>query len=473
MSIRLRLALLVVLLTTLLVAAGGVVSEAVLSSGMHATLRDDLRRNAARLVNDLASHRLVLGPGAPTVDPSRDQSILQVVSSTGRVGFTTVRAGRTSMVTAAQRAQAAAGRIYVVSQRAGWRNPRLLLAGPAPGRPGWLLVVGASLDELDGATSRLEALIVGGGAAVVLLAGLGAYALAGRALRPVDRLRAEAEAISATLPSRRLAAPPTRDEVARLADTLNGLLDRLQGALSRQREFVAVASHELRTPLAVLQAEVELARRPGRSEAELRRSLGVLGPRIDQLTRLADDLLLLARGDEGALRLQPVAQPLEPLVAQSLASLAPVAEARHVALALDADAEVTAAVDAGRFQQVVDNLVENALEHGAGGRHVAVHVRAERGEAVLEVRDQGPGFAPDVLPRAFERFSRAEAAARRRGRRGAGLGLAVVRLIVEAHGGRAEAANVDGGGASVVVRFPASPVSRTIPIETSTGGGRT
>ncbi len=464
MSIRLRLALLVALITSLLVVVGGVVSEAVLSSGMRATLQDDLRRNATRLVNDLEIHRLALGSTAPVVDPTRDQSILQVVASAGRVGFTTVRAGRTSMLSALQRARAAAGRIYVVRQRPGWRSPRLLLGEPAPGHPGWLIVVGASLDELDDTTARLELLLLGGGAALVVLATLGGYVLAGRALRPVDRLRAEAEAISATLPARRLAAPTTRDEVARLAETLNRLLDRLQGALSRQRELVAVASHELRTPLAVLQAELEIARRPGRGEEELRRALEVLGPRVDQLTRLADDLLLLARGDEGALGLRTAPQLLEPLVARSLASLAPVAEGRQVALALDADLEVAAAVDAGRFQQVVDNLVENALEHGVGGRHVTVHVRAEEGEAVLEVRDQGPGFAPEVLPRAFERFTRAEAVARRRGRRGAGLGLAIVRLIVEAHGGRVVAANLAGGGASVVVRLPASPGSLPSPV---------
>lgn len=457
MSIRLRLALVVALMTSLLVAAGGVVSAAVLSSGMRATLQDDLRRSAARLSADLQGHRVALGATLPVVDPSRDQSILQVVSSSGRVAFTTVRAGRADLLTPAEQARAVSGRIYVQRQRPGWRSPRLLLAEAAPGAVGRLLVVGASLDELDDTTARLERLLLGGGAALVLLATLGGYALAGRALRPVERLRAEADAISATLPARRLAAPTTRDEVARLAETLNRLLDRLQGALSRQREFVAVASHELRTPLAVLQAELEIARRPGRSEAEVRRSLEVLGPRVDQLVRLSDDLLLLARGDEGALQVRPVAQPLEPLVAQTLAALAPVAEAHGVVLALDADPTVAAAVDAGRFQQVLDNLVENALEHGVGGQVVEVRLSGAPGMAVIEVRDHGPGFTAEVLPRAFERFTRAEAVPRRRGRRGAGLGLAIVRLLVGAHGGHVEARNAEDGGAVVAVHLPASP----------------
>ncbi|MDA8290660.1 MAG: HAMP domain-containing sensor histidine kinase [Actinomycetota bacterium] len=472
MSIRLRLALVVALITTVLVATGGVVSEAVLSSGMRATLQDDLRRNAARLVNDLETRRLVLGAAAPVVDPSRDQSVLQVVTSNGHVGYTTVRAGTTSMLSGPERARAGARRIYVVRDRAGWRSPRLLLAEPAPAHPGWLIVVGASLDELDDTTARLELLLVGGGAALVVVATAGGYLLAGRALRPVDRLRAEAEEISATLPSRRLATPTTRDELARLAETLNRLLDRLQGTLSRQREFVAVASHELRTPLAVLQAELEMARRPGRSVEELRGALEVLGPRVDQLARLADDLLLLARGDEGALGMRVVRQPLEPIVAQSLASLSRVAEARGVALALDADGDVAAPVDAGRFQQVVENLVENSLEHAVGGRLVAVHLREEADHAVLEVRDEGPGFAPDVLPRAFERFTRAEAPARRGGRRGAGLGLAIARLVVEAHGGSVEARNRAAGGACVVVRLPVSPAGADGSPEVQQGAGK-
>lgn len=453
MSIRLRLSLVVALTTSLLVAAGGIVCAAVLSSGLRATLEDALRRSSTRLVAEVASGQIRLGTDAPVVEPARDQSIVQVLSSQGRLEFTTVRAGGKELLSPQQRTQASSGRIFVQRQRPQWRNPRLLLAEPIPGHTGRLLLVGSSLDELDNATSRLEGLLLSGGSALVVLASLGGFVLAGRALRPVERLRVEAAAISATLPERRLAAPSTHDEVARLADTLNSLLDRLQGALSHQREFVAVASHELRTPLAVLQAELEIARRPGRSEEEIRRSLDVLAPRVGLLSRLADDLLLLARGDGGALPLHRVGQSLEPLVAETLGSLSRVADAHGVLLALDADPEVDAAVDAGRFQQVIDNLVGNAIEHASGSSLVEVLLREEAGEAVVEVRDNGPGFPDDVLSRAFERFTRADVS-RRRGRRGAGLGLAIVRLIVEAHGGSVVARNLEGGGASVVVRLP-------------------
>ncbi len=452
MTIRLRLVLVVALTAAVLVAAGGIAFAASLSSGMRATLEDSLRRTALRVEAEVAAHRIPLGSSSPSADPAWDGRVVQVLGPAGRVLFTTVRAGTASLLGQAELAIASHGRVVVQDDRATWRDPRLLLAEPLPGRGHRLLVVGASLDEVENAMVRVRDAFLAGGPLVVVLAVLGGWLLAGRALLPVERLRAEAAAISVTIPERRLAEPDTNDEVARLAGTLNSLLDRLQGALTRQREFVAVASHELRTPLAVLQAELELASRPGRTEGEVRQTLEVLGPRVDQLVRLAGDLLLLARGDEAALPLHLAPRRLEPLVSISLGSLCAMADARGAVLALDADPEVAAAVDDGRFQQVVDNLVGNALEHGSG-ELVEVSVRAEHGEAVLEVRDHGQGFPDDLLERAFERFTRGDTA-RRGSRRGAGLGLAVVRLLVEAHGGTVTARNMGDGGASVVVRLP-------------------
>jgi two-component system OmpR family sensor kinase len=204
---------------------------------MRRTLEDSLLRSSARLVTEISAGHIRLGVGSPAVDPARDQSVVQVMSSLGRLQFTTVRAGTSSLLTARQRDHAAAARIFVQSVRPGWRNPRLVLAEPVPGEKGYLLAVGASLDELDNAMSRLEDLLAIGGTAFVVLASLGGLVLAGRALRPVERLRQEAAQLSASLPEHRLAVPRTHDEVARLAVTLNSLLDRLQKALSREREF--------------------------------------------------------------------------------------------------------------------------------------------------------------------------------------------------------------------------------------------
>ena len=463
MSLRVRLAVFVALATTLLVAIGGVAFAALLSAGMRATIEDDLRRSAQRLVSEVAAHRIALAVPNPVVAPARDESIVQILSPHGRVEYTTVRAGTAAVLTAAERARALRGQIYLQRSVMGAHNPRLLRAAPLASPTGALLVVGASLDELDNAMSRLEELLVAGGVAVVVVASLGAFLLAGRALRPVEKMRVEAEAIAATLPGPRLAAPGTYDEVARLAETLNNLLDRLQSALSHQREFVAVASHELRTPLAVVQAELDLARRPGRSAQDQRRSLEIAGARVNLLSRLADDLLLLARGDDGGLPLQRAVQPLEPIATETLGTLRSMADAQAVILALDADPDVASSIDAARMRQVLDNLIANAIEHAAIGGLIEVLVREDGNHAVLEVKDRGSGFPPDLLGRAFERFVRGESA-RSQGRRGAGLGLSIVRLIVEAHDGSVEARNRAGGGASVIVRLPlAARKDRAVP----------
>lgn len=463
MPIRLRLSLIVTVVASILVVAGGVAFEMSLAASMHATLEDFLRRSAHRLERDLADGRVLLATSRRP-HPVDDQSTLQVLRRTGRVEYTTSRAGTKALATGTVRREALHGPTFVQRSRVGWHDPRLVLVESAPGRPNLVLVVGASLDEMTNARSRLVQALFIGGPLVVAIVGIGSWLLAGVALRPVERLRSEAMAILTSDPDNRLAVPPSRDEIARLARTLNDLLDLLRGAIRRQREFVAVASHELRTPLSVLRAEVELARRRGRTESEVRGSLDVLGPRIDQLVRLSDDLLLLASGDEGALRLSTATQELEPLVSSSLQSLAATAEARGISLALDAQPGVSATVDTVRFHQIMDNLVANSLDHAAATPLVEVVVRGAPGRAIVTVQDRGPGFPDDFLPTAFDRFTRAtnepfamvgnSDGRRSSARRGVGLGLAVVRLLAEAHGGTVEASNRAGGGARVVVTLP-------------------
>ncbi len=460
MPIRTRLVVLVVAIVAALVAAGGVLVATSLQAGMRATLVDSLRRAALRADADLAGR----GPAAPqAMRPVAvgDQNVVQVLAANGSVAYATPTAGRASLLSPAERAAASRGTVLVQRSLPGWHDPHLLLAEHALGTAGLVLVVGRSLDELENATARLRLVLVVGGPLVVVAAGAGAWLLAGMALRPVERLRREAAAISQQQSGRRLAEPGTRDEVARLARTFNALLDRLHGVLDSQRRFVADASHELRTPVAAMRAELETARRPGRSHAELRRSLDVLARRVEQLVRMSEDLLLLARGDEGVLHLQAAEGPVEPAVARSLQALRPLADAGGVDLVLDADPGVVARVDGDRLQQVVDNLVANALAHAPQGSVVEVQVRRAPGGASIEVLDRGPGFPDELLPRVFDRFATA-CTARRGDRQAVGLGLAVVRTIAVAHGGTVAARNRRGGGASVVVTLP-SAVAGTVP----------
>jgi len=306
-----------------------------------------------------------------------------------------------------------------------------------------LLLVGASLEDRDETLRGFftELLLIG--PAALVLASLLGYGLATAALRPVESMRAEAAEISAAEPGRRLPLPESRDEVRRLGETLNAMLERLERALERERSFVADASHELRTPLALLKTELELALRHPRSAAELEGSLRSAAAETDRLVRLAEDLLVLTRSDQGrlALRRAPVsASELLSDVAERF-ELEVEKAARAIEVAVPDGLRVVG--DEARLEQALGNLVENALRHGRGS--IRLSAVATGGAVELHVRDEGAGFPPEFLPRAFERFTRADEA---RSGGGTGLGLAIVQAIASAHGGSAHAAN-RGPGADV------------------------
>jgi two-component system OmpR family sensor kinase len=251
---------------------------------------------------------------------------------------------------------------------------------------------------------------------------------------------------------RRLPQPEGDDEIARLARTLNDMLARLEAGLERERRFAAEASHELRTPLALLKAELELALRRPRSAEELRAAIASAAEETDRLAALAEDLLVLARSDEGELRLNEKAVPARPLLETVARRFAPRAEEAGVALDVDAPEALAARGDVARLEQALGNLVDNALRYGAGTIRLAAS--GQDGSVLLSVSDEGQGFAEDFLPRAFERFSRPDGA---RASDAAGLGLAIVEAIARAHGGSVTAANAEGGGAEVTLRLSREP----------------
>jgi two-component system, OmpR family, sensor kinase len=312
-----------------------------------------------------------------------------------------------------------------------------------------LVAVGASLEDRDEALTELLAQLLIVAPVALLLTSLLGYRLATAALRPVEEIRAEAAAISGSEAGRRLPTGGSRDEIARLAETLNAMLARLERALERERSFVADASHELRTPLALLKAELELALRKQRTAPELEQALRSAAAETDRVVRLAEDLLVLAQADDGRLPLRRRPMAVDGILAAVRDAFRPRADA--AARAIDAASADGLAVSADRLrlEQALGNLVDNALRHGDG----AVRLSAvETPECVeLHVRDEGTGFPPEFLPRAFERFGRADEA---RTGGGAGLGLALAAAIAEAHGGSAHATNRDSAGADVWLAIP-------------------
>ena len=316
-----------------------------------------------------------------------------------------------------------------------------------------VLVVARPLRQTEETLHRLFGGLLVAGPIGLLLATLGGYLLAAAALRPVESMRRRASAISATTPGARLPVPPSRDEIRDLAETLNEMLARLEAALEHERRFVADASHELRTPLALLKAELELALRRPRSAEQLRAAVGSAAEETDRLVLLAEDLLLIARSDQEALRLRVEPVDLGELARSTADRFAGRAAGDHRRIDVDVPAHTEVPADRLRLEQALRNLVDNALGYGEGTVTITARQVGETTE--IHVLDEGRGFPVGVAARAFERFSRGDDA---RTGGGSGLGLAIVEAVAEAHGGSAGIAP-NGSGADVWISLPALPVS--------------
>jgi signal transduction histidine kinase len=316
-----------------------------------------------------------------------------------------------------------------------------LLALPLTSRRGAaFLVVGVSTsDRLDALNELAEVLLIGGIAAVTL-ACVAAWFVAGWALRPVDRMQRQAAAITASGLDNRMSVPRTRDELHRLARTLNDMLDRLDRSASAERRFLERASHELRTPLAALRAEIDLALRRRRSAAELAAALRNASEETDRLARLADDLLVLARAEDGRLPLHREPTQVPELLESSAALFAARATELGVELAVCAS-DVTVEADPLRLRQLIVNLLDNALRHTPRGGTVRLAATADDHTVRIAVTDSGPGLTSP--PRLEDDAP--------------GLGLRIVRAIATSHGGHIETSTAAEGGARVDVVLPATP----------------
>ncbi|MGH3342444.1 MAG: sensor histidine kinase, partial [Carbonactinosporaceae bacterium] len=303
------------------------------------------------------------------------------------------------------------------------------------------------LEDRDEALAGLIAsFAVGGPAAVLLASGIG-YLLATAGLAPVEAMRRRAREVSLTDDGDRLPLPAARDEVRRLGETLNEMLDRLRRTFEHERRFVADASHELRTPVAVLKTELEGALRTGDYGPQVREALVAAVEECDQLAQLAEDLLVIARSAEGRLPVRPEVMGVRSLLEGVRERFADRAGQHGRAIRIEAANDLALRADPLRMRQALGNLLDNALRHGEG--EIVLGGASASGGVQIEVSDRGPGFDPDISARAFERFARGDLA---RTRGGTGLGLAIVATIAEAHGGWA--ALVPGPGATVKMWLP-------------------
>jgi signal transduction histidine kinase len=314
-----------------------------------------------------------------------------------------------------------------------------ILARPAG--PRRIVAVAASMRQRERTLETLSGVLLLGLPIALLLASAAGYAVVAGALRPVERMRRHAARISQATPDARLPLPVAQDELHRLGETLNDMLARLAATAQQERDFVSNASHELRTPLAILKAEIEVALHRDSTPPEWRRGLQSAGEEADRLSRLAEDLLLIARGEPGTP--PPALEDIR--LAALLEQIAGRFDGVPVDVAVDPQLRVLAEPQA--LDRAVTNLIDNARRYG--GEPIEMSARAGDAWVEIHVIDHGTGFSDDYLPHAFERFSRPAGA--RAG--GAGLGLALVEAVAHAHGGEAGAPNAQPG-ADVWLRLP-------------------
>jgi heavy metal sensor kinase len=272
-------------------------------------------------------------------------------------------------------------------------------------------------------------------------------------LGPIDRITRAASAIGAEDLSRRLNFEGSRDEVGRLAATFDSMLDRLDRAFRRQRQFTADASHELRTPLTILSSQIDVALEQARAPEEYARILHSLREDTARMSQLLGELLTLARADAGQQLLTREPLDLGELVRNVVAAMQPLATQRGVLLTEDVHEQAVVDGDQTRLSQLLLNLVDNGLWYTPSGGSVSVCLEHAGSEAVLRVVDTGAGIGSDHLPHIFERFYRADPA-RNRADGGTGLGLAISKWIAEAHGGHISVESVVGSGTTFAVHLP-------------------
>lgn len=392
---------------------------------------------------DLGRERLVDG----------EDSFAQVLTAAGAVRASTLSSEGVAAITPVEATGVTAGDPVTGERHVPGIDGQALILARSASMPSGdaVVVVGATTQDRSEALAGLTGAFAIGGPIAVLLASLLGYLLASRAFAPVEELRRRAAAITLERAGERLPVRPADDEIHRLAETLNEMLERIESSLQRERVFVADASHELRTPLAILRTELELARRPGRSPQELRDALQSTAEEVDRLSRLAENLLVIARADRGQLQIAREQVAVAALLERVRGRFSSRAAQEGREVVVSAKDDMRATLDPLRLEQALGNLVDNGLRHGAG----AVRVSARRGDGgeglLVTVTDDGDGFPGAIRSSAFERFSRG---AESRGGEGAGLGLAIVRAVAEAHGGRVSLDPTAGRASTVVLEIP-------------------
>ena len=438
-GLQTRVTLLAGLAVAVALLAGAVLLFGVLRAGLTGAVDDRARQRVEEVSRLVAERRLP--PVIPAADPS---VVVQVVDPSGGVLAATSGTSRTVLLLSDAELELAvrSGRaVRAGGDRVGVGDALRVVAQRTDQGP--VVVAAIPVGAVDDPLRLVRTALLVSLPLLLLLSGGGIWLTVGRTLRPVEQLRVAATAVSASDPSRRLPVPTAQDEVRRLAETLNGMLDRLEAGGARQRAFVGDAAHELRSPLAALRTTLEVAVLHPDAE-QVDQTLRSALDDVLRMGRLTDDLLVLARVGAGAVR---PAGPVD--LADVVREVAGDAGSADVVLHLS---PAVVLADREALVRVVRNLVENARRHARSGVDLTV---AAGPPVELLVDDDGPGIDGEERERVFDRFYRLDGP-RSRAAGGAGLGLAIVRELVVALGGTVVAGTSPAGGARLQVRLPSA-----------------
>lgn len=454
MSIKARLALVVATATFLLCIVASLYLYASTANSVRNAIQANLGMRTARIIDQISTGVLMT---QQLKEPhfGHDQELILVFDSKGRMIYSTMSPG--SKRIAAQRTinHANSNPIFFdVNQGRDGSEYLVLLQRASPTQGSFIVLTGTSLDQLNDSEHHIGILLVIGVPLATLIAGLGALFLAGRALRPVEQLRLEAETLLASKPDGRLKVPKTHDELAALSATLNYFLTNVETLIKKQRLFVASASHELRTPLARISADLELARSPERTSKDVIHLISNASKTVVDLARVCDGLLGLACGEKEHLELFVQRVAGAPILLRILEQFKGEAINLDIDIVLDIDDSIILEIDAAQFARVVENILENALRYSAPGGAIFVTLVSQNQWIFLRIVDQGPGFSDEFIQFAFEPFAQANRVRREGEIYHPGLGLAIASVIVKLHGGRIEAQNAESGGAIIQISLP-------------------
>ena len=468
--IRLRLAVwFAALLTTTLVAFGAFLVIQ-LRTDLHQDMDRELRTSSATIVEAIADDgdETPAHTGKDLADDFRETTgvvlpdkgaAAQVLSADGEVLFRRGVPGAEVLVSPEALSSGHIHEPRTITVPVDGRPQhfrRLVVDVPTAGPPRYL-VVALSLEGIEHDVRELLLLLLLGGPVAVVATALAGYWVAHRALHPLDRMTSDAQAIRTDRLHERVAVPAARDELRRLAETLNAMLDRIEEASKQQRQLIADTSHELRTPLTVMRTELDVSLRADELSPAARETLGSAREEVDQMSRTVDNLLTLAAVDEGRLELLTETMDLRQAAEEAAAPLRYLAHVKDVRLEISGDSHEVRA-DHQRLRLALSNLIENAIKYTGHGGGVRVQTWERAGEVGVTVTDNGPGVSAEDSRHLFDRFYRVGGG----GSGGSGLGLAICREVAEAHGGRVWLDSELGRGSAFSLALPSW---RALPTE--------